>query len=179
MALLRFEDGSTTNNLEEIKNELAPMGVTLNKWRIDNEEALGLLEKESLEDSEKETLLGYLDHYFEALKKESGYKSRDLIVLSPKIPNLDELLKKFQPAHTHADDEVRFIIDGEGVFGFTRPDNSQVELLVEAEDYINVPKNTEHWFYLTDKKRIKAIRYFSGTDGWTPEYTGSEIKIKS
>ena len=49
----------------------------------------------------------------------------DLIVLHDAIPNLDQALAKFKPAHTHDDDEVRYIVDGEGVFGFTMPDGVQ------------------------------------------------------
>lgn len=178
MAVLHFEDGSSTTDLQKIQKELQPLSVQLNRWDIEGQETLNLLGKETLSDEEKEQTLKGLDHYFNKLKEELGYVSRDLIVLSPKTPNLDELLKKFDSAHTHADDEVRYIVDGEGVFGFTRPDGSQIELTVEAKDYINVPKDTEHWFYLTDKKRIKAVRYFSGMDGWTPEYTGTEIRVK-
>lgn len=178
MATLYFEDGTFTENLDSIQKELAPLNVQLNFWPIDDARAQALLSKESLDDEEKEETLKGLDRYFEILKNEQGYKSRDLIVLHPAVPNLDELLKKFDSAHTHADDEVRFIVDGEGVFGFVRPDGSQVELLVEAGDYINVPQNTDHWFYLTDKKRIKAVRYFSGTDGWVPEYTGTVKRVQ-
>jgi len=77
-----------------------------------------------------------------------------------------------------ADDEVRYIIDGEGVFGFVLPPSlpSQMELTVQPEAYINVPAGTEHWFYLTPQRRLKALRYFTGTEGWTPLYTGKEIK---
>jgi 1,2-dihydroxy-3-keto-5-methylthiopentene dioxygenase len=44
-------------------------------------------------------------------------------------------------------------------------------LEVSVGDYINVPANTEHWFTLGDSKRIKAVRYFIDTSGWTPVYT--------
>jgi 1,2-dihydroxy-3-keto-5-methylthiopentene dioxygenase len=46
---------------------------------------------------------------------------------------LNTLLSKFNRCHTHADDEVRYIIDGEGVFGFVRPDGSQVELTITSK----------------------------------------------
>ena len=178
MAVLRYENGDTVADLETIQKELAPLNVKLDRWAVDEGRVLELLGKERLTDGEKEEVLKGLDKRFETLKSELGYKSRDLIVLFPEVPNLEELLKKFDSAHTHADDEVRYVVDGEGVFGFTRPDGSQVELKVEALDFINVPKDTEHWFYLTEKKRIKAVRYFSGMEGWVPEYTGSEIRIK-
>ncbi|NJL65186.1 MAG: cupin domain-containing protein [Methylacidiphilales bacterium] len=179
MAILKMEDGSDRTNLEEIVRELAPLGIQLNYWAIsDNQELQDLLAKDSLTDAEKETVLQGLDNYFEQLKQNAGYTSRDLIALHPGIPNLDAMLTKFDKVHTHADDEVRYIVAGEGIFGFVRPDGSQVELTVQPQEYINVPAGTEHWFYLTSAKRIKAVRYFIGTDGWVPEYTGTEMKVQ-
>lgn len=88
------------------------------------------------------------------------------------------MLSRFNQCHTHADPEVRYIIAGEGVFGFVRPDASQVELTVQPEDYISVPSNTEHWFHLTTSRQIKAVRYFTTTEGWVPEYTDTEIRFR-
>jgi len=31
---------------------------------------------------------------------------------------------------------------------------------------------------LTNTRRIKAVRYFAGTDGWVPEYTDRPIRIQ-
>lgn len=178
MAVLKREDGSTVSSLEDIRKELAPLNVGLDRWAIPDGQTKGLLAKESLSEEEKQEVLKGLDEYFVKLEEEQGYKSRDLVVLHPEIPDLGALLQKFDSAHTHDDDEVRFVVDGEGVFGFVLPEGSQVELKIEAGDYINVPKDTEHWFYLTDKKRIKAIRYFSGTEGWVPRYTGLKIRMR-
>jgi len=74
---------------------------------------------------------------------------------------------------------VRYVIDGEGIFGFVRPDGKQMELTIQPEEYINVPAGTEHWFYLTNARRIKAVRYFTTTEGWVPEYTETEIRMRS
>ncbi|PAX59624.1 1,2-dihydroxy-3-keto-5-methylthiopentene dioxygenase [Brunnivagina elsteri] len=179
MAILQMEDGSTQTDLQEIVRELSPLGISLNYWAIaDNQELQHLLAQDSLTETEKETVLQGLDNYFEQLKQSAGYTSRDLIALHPEIPNLDVMLTKFDKVHTHADDEVRYIVAGEGVFGFVRPDGSQVELTVQPQEYINVPAGTEHWFYLTPAKCIKAVRYFIGTDGWVPEYTGTEIRVQ-
>ncbi|MDJ0617675.1 MAG: cupin domain-containing protein [Calothrix sp. MO_192.B10] len=178
MAILQTEDGTLYTDLQTITQELAPVNVKINHWTVgDNPDIRNLLVQPSLQDDEKETVLQSLDGYFQELQQTAGYQSRDLIVLHPGIPNLDELLAKFDKIHTHADDEVRYIVDGEGVFGFVRPDGSQVELTVQAEEYINVPAGTEHWFYLTPAKRVKAVRYFTGTEGWVPEYTGTAIKF--
>lgn len=178
MAVLLLENGENHTQIEDIQNILAPLNVHLNYWSVgDNPTTLELLAKASLDDIEKEQVLQSLDSYFEQLKAEQGYHSRDLIVLHPSLPNLDALLSKFELCHTHADDEVRYVIDGEGVFGFVAPDGSQMELTVQAQEYINVPAGAEHWFHLTEKRRIKAVRYFSGTEGWIPEYTGTKIRF--
>jgi 1,2-dihydroxy-3-keto-5-methylthiopentene dioxygenase len=178
VAILRLEEGITYTNLDDIERELAPLNVRLNQWPVgDNPEMQALLAKDVLNDEQKEQVLQSLDGYFEQLKASAGYQSRDLVVLHPEVPNLDTLLSKFERCHYHTDDEVRYIIAGEGIFGFVRPDGSQVELTVQPEEYINVPANTEHWFYLTPAKRIKAVRYFTSTEGWNPEYTNTEVKF--
>ncbi|HEY9601621.1 MAG TPA: acireductone dioxygenase [Allocoleopsis sp.] len=179
MAILQLEDGTTFTQLADIERELAPLQIQLNRWPVgDNPEIHDLLAKEALTNEEKEQVLQALDNYFEQLKASAGYQSRDLIVLHPDVPNLDALLSKFDACHYHTDDEVRYIVAGEGVFGFVRPDGTQVEVTVQPEEYINVPANTEHWFHLTPAKRIKAVRYFTTTEGWTPEYTATEIKFR-
>ncbi|MBO3464023.1 acireductone dioxygenase [Aetokthonos hydrillicola Thurmond2011] len=171
MAILQLEDGTIQTNLEDIAEELKPLNIQVDRWSIGNDPQLhNLLGQDSLNEDEKEQVLKALDGYFEQLKQKAGYKSRDLIVLHPGVPSLDELMAKFDKIHTHADDEVRYVIDGEGIFGFVRPDGSQIELTVQKEEYINVPAETEHWFYLTKTRRIKAVRYFSNTEGWMPRY---------
>jgi 1,2-dihydroxy-3-keto-5-methylthiopentene dioxygenase len=178
MAILQLEDGALLTDLTEIAYKLAPLNIQLNCWAVgDNPQLQGLLAQESLNEEEKEQILQALDGYFEQLKQTAGYHSRDLIVLHPGVPNLDGLMAKFEQIHTHAEDEVRYIIDGEGVFGFVRPDGSQVELTVQKEEYINVPARTEHWFHLTSQRRMKAVRYFSGTQGWVGQYTNREIRV--
>lgn len=179
MARLKQEDGTVVSDIAGIQQALKPLGVQVHHWPTGDDPALNqLLDTPALDATQKEHVLEGLDHYFEKLKTEAGYHSRDLIVLHGGIEGLDKALEKFSPAHTHDDDEVRYIVDGEGVFGFSFPDGSQAELLLERGEYINVPKDTEHWFHLTETKRIKAVRYFSGTDGWVPVYTGAEIRVE-
>lgn len=179
MAILKREDGSICTEISVIVEELSPLGIQLNHWSVGEDENLReLLERDRLNDAEKETVLQSLDHYFTQLQENSAYTSRDLIVLHPEVPNLDAMLQKFDKVHTHADDEVRYIVAGEGIFGFVRPDGSQVELTVQPQEYINVPAGTEHWFYLTPASRVKAVRYFCGTSGWVPEYTETEIRTR-
>lgn len=174
MAIVQRDTGETVTDFGAICNALAPLNIRLAQWPVG--EAIGpLLTQETLDADQKEQILQGLDHYFATLQTDLGYTSRDLIVLHPAVPNLNELLAKFEQIHTHADDEVRYIIDGSGVFGFVLPDGSQLHLTVEAEEYINIPAGTEHWFYLTAQKRVKAVRYFCTMEGWVPDYTGRSI----
>ena len=178
MAKLKLEDGTVLTDLNAIAPELAPLGVALSHWPVSEDPTIAaLLAKPILNDEEKAAVLSAHDHYFREQQKQHGYQTRDLIVIHKDVPNLDAMLAKFDKCHTHAEDEVRYIVAGEGVFGFARPDGSQVELLIEPEEYINVPIGTEHWFHLTGSKSIKAIRYFISMGGWTPEYTPTAIRI--
>ncbi|MCC3407354.1 MAG: cupin domain-containing protein [Microcoleus sp. PH2017_10_PVI_O_A] len=177
MAILRLENGTTYTQHSDITRELAPLNIQLKRWAVgDNPEIRELLALDAIDDNQKEQVLQALDGYFQQLKESAGYQSRDLIVLHPDVPNLDVLLSKFDKCHIHADDEVRYIVAGEGIFGFVRPDGSQVEVTVQPEEFINVPANTEHWFYLTAARKVKAVRYFTTTVGWTPEYTDTQIR---
>lgn len=179
MAILTLEDGIVYTEMSDIARELSPLKIQLNSWTIGNNPKLKqLLAKDALSDEEKEQVLQALDGYFEQLKASDGYQSRDLIVLHPEVTNLQTLLAKFDRCHYHTDAEVRYIVAGEGIFGFVRPDGSQVELTVQPEEFINVPENTEHWFHLTSTQRIKAVRYFTTMEGWTPEYTSQEIRFR-
>ncbi|MBX9258466.1 acireductone dioxygenase [Desmonostoc muscorum CCALA 125] len=178
MAILKLEDDTILTDINDIAQELTALNIQLNRWAVvDNPKLHRLLAEDSLNDHEKEQVLKALDVYFNKLQETAGYQSRDLIVLHPGVPNLDELMVKFDQIHTHADDEVRYVIDGEAIFGFVRPDGSQVELTVQKEEYINVPAGTEHWFHLTPARRIKAVRYFISAEGWVPLYTNKEIRV--
>ncbi|MGB3754897.1 MAG: cupin domain-containing protein [Rivularia sp. (in: cyanobacteria)] len=179
MAILRLEDDTTYTEINDIQRELAPLNIQINCWEIGNDTKLkALLAQDMLSDGEKEYVLKGLDKYFQELATTAGYRERDLIVLHSSVPKLDAMLSKFDRTHTHADPEVRYIIAGEGIFGFVRPDGSQVELRVQPEDYINVPSGVEHWFYLTSSRQIKAVRYFTNTEGWVPDYTNTQIRLR-
>ncbi len=60
-----------------------------------------------------------LDAYradIERLKRECGYQSVDVLRCLPDNPRRSELRLKFLDEHTHDDDEVRFFVEGAGVF---------------------------------------------------------------
>jgi 1,2-dihydroxy-3-keto-5-methylthiopentene dioxygenase len=178
MARMIFPDQTDTRDLPAIQAKLATIGITLRHWPAPAQpRSLELMEKAVLDDAEKQELLTVVDDRFEELKREAGYITRDMIVIHENIPGLAEMLAKFEKIHYHTDDEVRYILAGKGYFGFVESDGKQFMLEVTAGDYINVPANAEHWFILGDSKRIKAVRYFIDTSGWTPVYTGRPLQF--
>jgi 1,2-dihydroxy-3-keto-5-methylthiopentene dioxygenase len=81
---------------------------------------------------------------------------------------------KFLAEHTHSDDEVRFFIEGSGVF-YLRIDGTVHMVMCEAGDFISVPANTTHWFDMGTNPGFAAIRFFKIAEGWVGNFTGSDI----
>ena len=119
-----------------------------------------------------EVLAAYKDKIDE-LKARGGYVTADVIDVWPHTPNLETMLNKFNSEHWHDEDEVRFIVEGRGLFHIHPGEGSVFSIEVEAGDLIRVPKGTLHWFDLCVDRRIRAIRLFQDTSGWTPHYTQS------
>ena len=109
------------------------------------------------------------------LSARGGYVTADVIDVFPDTPNLDAMLQKFKTEHWHDEDEVRFIIEGRGLFHIHPGSGPVFAIEVEAGDLIRVPRGTHHWFDLCVDRRIRAIRLFQDTSGWTPHYTDSGV----
>jgi 1,2-dihydroxy-3-keto-5-methylthiopentene dioxygenase len=175
MATVVKKSGNITNN-EEVKKFLNRNNITYDHWIIP-ESAKPYVEKQVLSEEEKEKLLETVNDRFEFLKKEYGYQTRDLVVLHPEVPGLKEMLAKFDKVHYHTDEEVRYILDGSGYFGFIGKEEKFL-VHVTASDFISVPRNTKHWFYLDENMRIKAVRYFTDTAGWVPNYVEEKASLE-
>lgn len=106
----------------------------------------------------------------DALRAERGYVTQDVIELRPDTPNLEGILGKFKDEHLHRDDEVRFVVEGEGVFDIRGADERWIRVEVERGDLIVVPAMLYHRFFLTELRRIRCVRLFKDAAGWVPEY---------
>ncbi|MGE5657030.1 MAG: acireductone dioxygenase [Actinomycetota bacterium] len=179
MAIVQLEDGTIKANPVAIAQELAPLKIAIARRPIaDSPELRELLSQDILELPEKQQVLQALNPEFEELKTQEGYQWRDLKVLHPGSPHLYPVFAQSDRCHIHTDEEALHVLAGECVFGFIRPDGSQMQLLVQAEESIQVPAGTEHWFYLTPSLNLKAVRYYTTVEGWIPHYTNRELKIK-
>ncbi|MEZ4426541.1 MAG: cupin domain-containing protein [Nannocystaceae bacterium] len=99
-----------------------------------------------------------------------GYATQDIVELRPETPNLEGICAKFADEHLHTDDEVRFVLEGEGVFDIRSADDRWMRVTVERGDLIVVPQDLYHRFFLTDRKHIRCVRLFKDASGWTPHY---------
>lgn len=170
MAIVNIPDENRTiTESAAIRHFLENAGIDYEIWSPAHQ-----VEANAPADQILEAYAGEIDR----LKASGGYVTADVIDVSPETPGLDEMLAKFNREHTHDDDEVRFIIEGRGVFHI-HPENGTVfSIEVMPGDLIRVPSNTKHWFNLCSERRIRAIRLFKDPAGWTPRYTNSRVDEK-
>jgi 1,2-dihydroxy-3-keto-5-methylthiopentene dioxygenase len=151
---------------EEITANLASHGIDYERWTPSHPVS---------DDASPTDILDAYAREIEALKARGGYVTADVIDVSVTTPGLDAMLAKFNREHWHDEDEVRFIIAGHGLFHIHTTDGAVLAIEVEAGDLIRVPRGTLHWFNLCTDRRIRAIRLFQDTAGWTPHYTESRV----
>jgi 1,2-dihydroxy-3-keto-5-methylthiopentene dioxygenase len=167
MAVLRIPDEKKILREEqEVRDYLEAIGIDYERWEIAN--------RVGTDASAAEILNAYAPE-IEKLKARGGYVTADVIDVKPDTIGLEAMLAKFSIEHRHDEDEVRFIVEGRGLFHIHPPSSPVVALEVEAGDLIRVPRGTLHWFDLCGERRIRAIRLFQDTTGWTPHYTNSGI----
>ena len=154
-----------TPDFETIANRLHGIGVLFERWQTDRK----------LDDSaSQEDIIAAYRGSVDRLMKHYNFKSADVISLTPDHPDKEALRNKFLDEHTHSDFEVRFFVDGQGLF-FIHADDRVHAILCQRGDLISVPANTPHWFDMGPEPQLKCIRLFTTPEGWVADYTGSAI----
>jgi 1,2-dihydroxy-3-keto-5-methylthiopentene dioxygenase len=165
MAVLRFpSEDRVIDDESEIRISLTALGIDYERWDLSRVPA----------DAPAAAVLAAYSEEIDDLKRRGGYVTADVIDVNPDTPNLDAMLDRFNKEHTHSEDEVRFILAGRGIF-FLHLGEKVVSVEVGPGDVLRVPKGTKHWFTLCEDRRIRAIRWFQDTTGWTPNYTGTGV----
>ena len=166
MAVVKIPaENVTITEADAVKSFLNARGIDYERWTPNADVA---------SDAAPEAILEAYAPQVAALKAQGGYVTADIIDVKADTPNLDVMLAKFNREHWHDEDEVRFIIDGRGLFHINAG-GSVFVLEVGAGDLIRVPRGTHHWFDLCAERRIRAIRLFQDQSGWTPHYTDSGV----
>jgi 1,2-dihydroxy-3-keto-5-methylthiopentene dioxygenase len=167
MAVLRIpDDQRSLHEHNEIRDYLAGIGIDYERWPLADSVT---------PDASAEQILSAYAPQVDQLKRRGGYVTADVIDVDADTPGLDAMLAKFNIEHRHDEDEVRYIVAGRGLFHIHPQASPVVALEVEAGDLIRVPRGTLHWFDLCADRRIRAIRLFQDTSGWTPHYTSSGL----
>ena len=123
--------------------------------------------------SQDEVIAAYRDAV-DRLRQRHNFQSVDVISLKPDHPDKDALRAKFLNEHTHSDYEVRFFVDGKGLF-YIHAGQCVYGVLCEKGDLISVPADTTHWFDMGPRPDFKCIRLFTSPAGWVANFTGSDI----
>jgi 1,2-dihydroxy-3-keto-5-methylthiopentene dioxygenase len=160
--------GQVLKERDAVSAYLKGQGMLYESWGV--ERLNGHLKGSyTLNSDEQQTILDLYASEISDLKSRQGYLTQDIVILSGATQNLDAILEKFRREHHHTDDEVRFVVDGSGVFT-VRKNDLIFDVTVVAGDLIVVPAYTRHWFNLTPDRKIKCIRIFKDPAGWVAIY---------
>ena len=159
------------DRFEDIVQRLSAIGVRFERWEAS--------QPLSADASAESILLAYSAD-IERLKRERGYKTADVVRLKREPADAGWAAKaaaargKFLDEHTHSEDEVRFFVEGSGMFclhlhGFVHM------LVCERGDLLSVPAGTRHWFDMGRDPAFCAIRVFGNEAGWVADFTGDKL----
>ncbi len=171
MSRLRiFSEQDSSNPLliahasEFIAEQLQKIGVRFEQWQANAPLKPGA--------SSEEVMNAYKAD-IEKITAEKGFKSIDVVSITPDHPDREAMRGKFLSEHFHKEDEVRFFVAGSGLFTL-HVENRVYEILCTQGDLIGVPDSTKHWFDMGPAPYFIAIRFFTEPDGWVGHFTGSD-----
>lgn len=153
-----------THDGAEIAAALAPIGVRFEQWPARPLPA----------DADQDSVLEAFGPEVERLKAENGYQAVDVMRVAPDHPDRVALRTKFLSEHRHSEDEVRFFVEGEGLFTL-REEDKVYAVLCTAGDLISVPAGMRHWFDMGAAPGFTVIRMYIDPAGWVANYTGDAI----
>jgi 1,2-dihydroxy-3-keto-5-methylthiopentene dioxygenase len=160
--LLRSSDAAV------ITRELAARGVRFERWAAPVALAA---------DADQAAILAAYAGEIARVQAEGGYRTVDAIRLGPDHPERAALRAKFLAEHTHAEDEVRFFVEGRGLFSLHIA-GEVLQVVCEQGDWIGVPAGTCHWFDTGERPCFCALRFFDNSEGWVASFTGDPIATR-
>ena len=155
----------STADATEIAAALRPIEVGFERWQASRE--LGA-------DTSDAAVLEAYHEDIERLTRTHGYRSVDVLRCRPDHPNREQMRRKFLDEHTHDDDEVRFFVEGAGVF-YLHAASKVYMMLCERGDLLSVPAGMRHWFDMGACPHFTVLRLFTAAEGWVAKFTGEPI----
>ena len=154
-----------TTDFAAMKGALQEIGVTFERWEASKKFARDAQDADVIEAYSKD---------IDRIKQIGGYKTVDILRVNERTENKPAIRAKFLNEHTHSEDEVRFFVDGAGIF-YLRVNGKVYMTLCERGDLLSVPAGITHWFDMGPEPDITAIRFFDNMEGWVPHFTGDKI----
>ncbi len=155
----------STSNAEQISAELKTRGIKFQRWPSKPRLQQGAMQEQILE--------AYAS-LIASVQKNESYQTVDVMRVERDQINCSTLRQTFRQEHQHAEDEVRFFVEGCGLF-VLHIGSEVLSMLCERGDLIRVPAGTRHWFDMGQRPRFCAVRWFNNPEGWVAQYTGSSI----
>ena len=152
----------------DIAAALQTIGVQLERWAADRPLAA---------DAGQDAVIEAYADAIARLNARHGFQAVDVVSLRPDNPKAGEMRQKFLAEHTHADFEIRFFVDGRGLF-YLHTGGKVYCTLCQQGDLISVPADTTHWFDMGAAPDFKCIRFFTTADGWVGQFTGNPIATR-
>ena len=154
-----------TRDAGEIAETLEGIGVRFERWPAE-----AVLAADADDAAVMAAYAGAIDR----LKAAGGYQAVDVVRMVPDHPMREPLRAKFLSEHRHDEDEVRFFVEGAGLFCL-REQGKVHMVLCEAGDLISVPAGIRHWFDMGPAPSFTAVRLFTNPEGWVARYTDDPI----
>ena len=154
-----------TSDASLIQAELASRGIGYERWpaRVELDPA-----------AEPAAILAAYAAEIAQVQASGTYPTVDAIRMTPDHPERQALRQKFLAEHIHSEDEVRFFVEGCGLFCL-HIGAEVLQVLCERNDFLRVPAGTKHWFDMGAAPRFTAIRFFDNPEGWVAQFTGDPI----
>ncbi|KAF9677635.1 hypothetical protein SADUNF_Sadunf08G0128100 [Salix dunnii] len=108
------------------------------------------------------------DAELKKIREDRGYNYMDLLDICPeKVADFKEKLKNFYTEHIHADEEIRYCLEGSAYFDVRDKDDRWIRIWIKAGDLIILPAGIYHRFTLDTGDYVKLMRLFVGEPVWT------------
>lgn len=176
MAILLLDDGRLLEGSGEISQALSRLGVRLRHIsQKAMSDRLTQLDGDALDDVNRQEILTAYSQQFADLKDQEKTLWCDLLSMHPGSPNLWSLETTYGRYHTHQSAEILHVLAGEMIFGLIDGSRQQMQLLLQADDFLSIPAGVEHWSSLSASLTCRIVRHFVSVDGWLPLHTGTKI----
>ncbi|MGZ8218086.1 1,2-dihydroxy-3-keto-5-methylthiopentene dioxygenase [Methylomagnum sp.] len=174
MSLLSIHSATRPEEAEIIRD---PEQIAERLWEIDVLLECWTAAQEFAPDADMDTVIAAYQKSIDHLIDRYEFNTVDVVSLRPDHPQKAELRAKFLSEHTHDEFEMRFFVEGKGIF-YLHADDKVYVVLCEQGDLISVPAMTRHWFDMGETPSFKCIRFFTTPEGWVASFTGDDIAAR-